>query len=55
MLKKYDTNLLGSLPEVFKPQLFTKRTQESVSIYKCLEAFLREEPLGPEDMWLVDL
>ncbi|KAK2418567.1 ubiquitin carboxyl-terminal hydrolase [Trifolium repens] len=51
MLKKYDTNLLGSLPEVFKPQLFTKRTQESVSIYKCLEAFLREEPLGPEDMW----
>lgn len=55
MLKKYDINLLDSLPEVFKPQLFTKRTQESISIYKCLEAFLREEPLGPEDMWLVDI
>ncbi|XP_061362460.1 ubiquitin carboxyl-terminal hydrolase 8-like isoform X2 [Gastrolobium bilobum] len=51
MLKKYDTYRLGSLPEVFKTQLLTKRTQESVSIYKCLEAFLKEEPLGPEDMW----
>lgn len=55
MIKKYDTNLLDLLPEVFKPQLFSKRTQESISIYKCLEAFLREEPLGPEDMWLVDI
>ncbi|KAK7337337.1 hypothetical protein VNO77_17904 [Canavalia gladiata] len=51
MLKKYDTYLLDSLPEVFKPPLFTKKVQESVSIYKCLEAFLKEEPLGPEDMW----
>lgn len=51
MIKMYDTYLLDKLPEVFKPQLFTKRTQESVSIYKCLEAFLKEEPLGPEDMW----
>jgi len=55
MLKKYDTNLLDSLPPVFRPQLITKRTQESISIYKCLEAFLREEPLGLEDMWLVDI
>ncbi|KAI4348860.1 hypothetical protein L6164_009529 [Bauhinia variegata] len=51
MIQKYDTCLLSSLPEVFKPNLLTTRTQESVSIYKCLEAFLREEPLGPEDMW----
>ncbi|KAK7396784.1 hypothetical protein VNO78_17942 [Psophocarpus tetragonolobus] len=51
MLKVYNTYLLDSLPQVFKSQLFTKRTQESVSIYKCLEAFLKEEPLGPEDMW----
>ncbi|XP_054816483.1 ubiquitin carboxyl-terminal hydrolase 8-like isoform X2 [Prosopis cineraria] len=51
MIKKYDTCLLSSLPEVFKPQLFSKKTQESVSVYKCLEAFLKEEPLGPEDMW----
>jgi len=41
------------LPEVLKPQLYARRPQESVSLYKCLEAFLKEEPLGPEDMWLV--
>lgn len=52
MLIKYDTCLLSSLPEVFKPKLFL-RPQESVSVYKCLEAFLKEEPLGPDDMWLV--
>ncbi|OIV92275.1 hypothetical protein TanjilG_00293 [Lupinus angustifolius] len=51
MLKKCDTYHLNLLPEVFKPQLFTKRMQESVSIYKCLESFLKEEPLGLEDMW----
>ncbi|RDX76461.1 Ubiquitin carboxyl-terminal hydrolase 8, partial [Mucuna pruriens] len=51
MLKMYDTYRLDSLPEVFKPQLLTKRMQESVSIYKCLEAFLKEEPLGPDDMY----
>ena len=53
MIEKYDTCLLSSLPEVFKPPMFMKRPQESVSLYKCLEAFLKEEPLGPEDMWLV--
>eukprot|EP00258_Populus_trichocarpa_P043285 XP_024459304.1 ubiquitin carboxyl-terminal hydrolase 8 [Populus trichocarpa] len=51
MIEKYDTCLLSSLPEVLKPQLYARRPQESVSLYKCLEAFLKEEPLGPEDMW----
>ncbi|KAG6693863.1 ubiquitin carboxyl-terminal hydrolase 8-like isoform X1 [Carya illinoinensis] len=51
MIEKYDTCLLSSLPEVFKPQRSINRTQDSVSLYKCLEAFLKEEPLGPEDMW----
>ncbi|KAL5808588.1 hypothetical protein ACOSQ3_029279 [Xanthoceras sorbifolium] len=51
MIEKYDICLLSSLLEVFKPQLFTSKPQESVSLYKCLEAFLKEEPLGPEDMW----
>ena len=50
-IEQYDTCLLSSLPEVFKFVLFAKRPQESVSLYKCLEAFLKEEPLGPEDMW----
>lgn len=46
-----NTKLLCSLPEVFKLGFSIKRPQESVSLYKCLEAFLKEEPLGPEDMW----
>ncbi|KAK9289719.1 hypothetical protein L1049_007878 [Liquidambar formosana] len=51
MVDQYDTCLLSLLPEVFKPGLFEKRPQESISLYKCLELFLKEEPLGPEDMW----
>ncbi|XVE96263.1 hypothetical protein REPUB_Repub02eG0205800 [Reevesia pubescens] len=51
MIEKYDTCLLSSLPEVLKPQLFTTRPQESISLHKCLEGFLQEEPLGPDDMW----
>lgn len=52
-IEHYDTGLLSSLPEVFKSGFYAKRPQESVSLYKCLEAFLQEEPLGPEDMWSV--
>ncbi|XP_015080186.1 ubiquitin carboxyl-terminal hydrolase 8 [Solanum pennellii] len=51
MVEKYNTSLFSSLPEVFKSGFFGKRPQDSVSLYKCLEAFLKEEPLGPEDMW----
>ncbi|XP_010520472.1 PREDICTED: ubiquitin carboxyl-terminal hydrolase 8-like [Tarenaya hassleriana] len=50
-LEAYDTCLLSSLPEVFKSGPLTKKPQESVSLYNCLEAFLTEEPLGPDDMW----
>ncbi|KAH0992157.1 hypothetical protein GBA52_003640 [Prunus armeniaca] len=49
-IAEYDTRLLSSLAEVFKSSLFAKKPQESVSLYKCLEAFLKEEPLGPEDV-----
>lgn len=51
MRNLYDTARLSSLPEICKSSLFTKKPQESVSLYKCLEGFLKEEPLGPEDMW----
>ncbi|KAA8550136.1 hypothetical protein F0562_001848 [Nyssa sinensis] len=51
MFERYNTNLLSSLPEVFKSSFFARRPQDTVSLYKCLEAFLKEEPLGPEDMW----
>lgn len=50
---QYDIDLLNTLTEVYKFGLFAKRPQESVSLYSCLEAFLKEEPLGPEDMWSV--
>ncbi|KAK6119833.1 hypothetical protein DH2020_046428 [Rehmannia glutinosa] len=51
MVKLYNVEPLSLLPEVFKSGFFTKRPQESISLYKCLEAFLKEEPLGPDDMW----
>lgn len=51
MLKRYDTSHLSLLPEVFKPGFLATKPQEFVSLYKCLEGFLKEEPLGPEDMW----
>ncbi|KAE8705771.1 Ubiquitin carboxyl-terminal hydrolase 8 [Hibiscus syriacus] len=50
-VKKYDAQLISTLPQIFKSCFFTKKPQESVSLYKCLQAFLMEEPLGPEDMW----
>lgn len=59
-LKKYDTHYLDNLPEVFKYGNANKKSRtepraEPLSLYTCLEAFLREEPLVPEDMWLVYL
>lgn len=54
-IQQYDTRLFSSLPEVFKSSFLGKRPQDPVPLYKCLEAFLQEEPLGPEDMWLVTI
>lgn len=54
LLEKYDTHPLENLPEVLKYGPVTKKARtEPLSLYTCLEAFLREEPLVPEDMWLV--
>ncbi|KAL6875597.1 hypothetical protein ACP4OV_013110 [Aristida adscensionis] len=51
-LKKINTQYLEDLPEVFKFAPPVKRTRsEPLSLYACLDAFLREEPLVPEDMW----
>jgi ubiquitin carboxyl-terminal hydrolase 4/11/15 len=51
--KLYDSSYLKDLPEVYhKTGYTTKKTrQEAVSLFSCLEAFLTEEPLGPDDMW----
>ncbi|KAJ0042841.1 hypothetical protein Pint_18464 [Pistacia integerrima] len=52
LLEKYNINSLENLPEVFKYGPVTKKARtEPLSLYTCLEAFLREEPLVPEDMW----
>ncbi|KAJ1409278.1 Ubiquitin specific protease, conserved site [Sesbania bispinosa] len=48
----YDANYLRDLPEVHKTGFSVKKTrQEAISLFSCLEAFLTEEPLGPDDMW----
>ncbi|KAJ6812781.1 ubiquitin carboxyl-terminal hydrolase 9-like [Iris pallida] len=48
----YNFSFLEDLPEVFKPgYMFKKTQQETVNLFSCLEAFLKEEPLGPDDMW----
>ncbi|VFQ95974.1 unnamed protein product [Cuscuta campestris] len=53
LLETYDTHYLENLPEVTKsgPSVAKKARIEPLSLYSCLEAFLREEPLVPEDMW----
>lgn len=50
----YNIDYMDVLPEVFKPGFLSKKTrQEAVNLFSCLDAFLKEEPLGPDDMWLV--
>ncbi|GMY19689.1 ubiquitin carboxyl-terminal hydrolase 5 isoform X1, partial [Fagus crenata] len=51
LLDKYDTHYLENLQEVFNGPPNKKARTEPLSLYTCLEAFLREEPLVPEDMW----
>ncbi|KAK1306188.1 Ubiquitin carboxyl-terminal hydrolase 9 [Acorus calamus] len=47
----YDFSYLEDLPVVFKSGFPMKKTrQEAVSLFTCLDAFLKEEPLGPDDM-----
>lgn len=50
--EKYEIQCLENLPEVCKYGHVSKKARtEPLSLYACLEAFLREEPLVPEDMW----
>lgn len=53
LLDNYDTSCLENLPDVKNGAVTKKTRNEPLSLYTCLEAFLREEPLVPEDMWLV--
>lgn len=48
----YDFSFLEDLPEIFKSVLMLKKTrQEPFTLFSCLETFMKEEPLGPDDMW----
>ena len=48
----YDASYLRDLPEVHKNGFTAKKTRpEAITLFSCLEAFLKEEPLGPQDMW----
>lgn len=51
-LELYDASYLKDLPEVHKSGILSKKNkQEAISLFSCLDAFLKEEPLGPDDMW----
>ncbi|RAL53471.1 hypothetical protein DM860_007143 [Cuscuta australis] len=50
--ESFDSSYLKDLPVVHKTGVAAKKTkQEAFSLFSCLEAFLKEEPLGPDDMW----
>ncbi|KAM7257841.1 hypothetical protein ACFE04_013582 [Oxalis oulophora] len=52
LLENYDIYHLENLPEVLRNGPVAKKARtEPLSLYTCLEAFLREEPLVPEEMW----
>ncbi|KAL1556425.1 ubiquitinyl hydrolase 1 [Salvia divinorum] len=49
----YDGSHLQVLPEVHKSRIIANKSKQdtAVSLFSCLDAFLKEEPLGPADMW----
>ena len=49
--KLYDVGYIEDLPPVHQTRFMKKTRQEATSLFSCLEAFLTEEPLGPDDMW----
>ena len=55
MIKEYDTSRLSSLHVVFKADSSMWRREYYVSLYKCLDEYLKEESLGLENSWLVVL
>ncbi|CAH9117014.1 unnamed protein product [Cuscuta europaea] len=50
--ESFDASYLKDLPDVHKSGPAAQKTKpEAISLFSCLEAFLKEEPLGPDDMW----
>ncbi|KAK1270161.1 Ubiquitin carboxyl-terminal hydrolase 8 [Acorus gramineus] len=52
MNEQCDMSLFNFLPEIFEPDFFPNRPQKTISLYECLDEFVKEEALGPEDKWL---
>lgn len=51
-LECYDISQFEVMPDTFSSKCSVKTPrQEVISLHGCLDAFLKEEPLGPEDMW----
>ncbi|KAI3751801.1 hypothetical protein L2E82_22892 [Cichorium intybus] len=57
---RFDYNMISMIQYVDRRQrtktackgvTVKKAKQESISLFSCLDAFLKEEPLGPDDMW----
>ncbi|KAM7256828.1 hypothetical protein ACFE04_012569 [Oxalis oulophora] len=48
--ESYDNSYLNNLPNVHKMEFSIETREESISLFSCLDAFLTEEPLGPDDM-----
>ncbi|CAI9100997.1 OLC1v1038211C1 [Oldenlandia corymbosa var. corymbosa] len=49
----YNSDKLRDIPKVQKKDdvSMEKAKPETISLFSCLDAFLEEEPLGPDDMW----
>ncbi|KAG8088141.1 hypothetical protein GUJ93_ZPchr0010g8575 [Zizania palustris] len=48
----YDIKYMDELSVVFKPGFMSKKNrQEAVNLFSCMDTFLKDEPLGPDDMW----
>ena len=55
--QEYDLSAIEEVPEAREPVkvegggIFGRAKKECVTLTSCLDSFLKEEPLGPEDMW----
>ncbi|KAI5071347.1 hypothetical protein GOP47_0013598 [Adiantum capillus-veneris] len=48
----YDLSQFEGMPEAFSSKCSMKAVrQDAISLHGCLDAFVKEEPLGPEDKW----
>lgn len=49
-LESVETSIFSSIPPE-KKESFSPNKKENISLFDCLELFLKKERLGPEDAW----